>query len=64
MHGRVERWFVLRPNRDLTPLYLAKGLPLPDDCRVVVDAKSLRPLGVLPDGLDTPSRALRSPPPG
>jgi hypothetical protein len=53
--GRTEKWFVLRPNEDLASNYLEKGVPLPRGCRVVVDAQSLRPLGVLPDDVPAPT---------
>jgi hypothetical protein len=45
--GRVEELFVLRPHPDLVPTYRANGVELPPGCRIVVDAYSLRPLGVL-----------------
>lgn len=45
--GRVETWFVLRPHPHLASNYEDKGVPLPHGCRVVVEAHSLRPVGVL-----------------
>jgi hypothetical protein len=63
--GRVERWFVLRPNENLASNYREKGVSLPRGCRVVVDARSLRPVGVLPDDVrvqaPTPSAAGYNP---
>jgi hypothetical protein len=46
-HGDVETWFVLRPYRELARHYEALGVELSADCRVVVEAGSLRPVGVL-----------------
>ena len=46
-NGRVEELFVLRPHPELVPTYRANGVELPPGCRIVVDAYSLRPLGVL-----------------
>jgi hypothetical protein len=43
----VETWFVVRPHRGLARRYAAAGVDLAPGCRVVVDARSLRPLGVL-----------------
>jgi hypothetical protein len=53
--GRVEKWFVLRPNQDMALNYLEKGVSLPRGCRVVVDAQSLRPVGVLPGEIQPPT---------
>ena len=47
-HGSIETWFVLRPHRDLAGRYAEMGVVLSPDCRVVVEAESLRPVGVLP----------------
>ena len=57
LEGRVERWFVLRPNEKLASNYLEKGLSLPRGCRVVVEAQSLRPVGVLPGEVQAPTPA-------
>ena len=46
-NGDVETWFVLRPYRELARHYEALGVELSADCRVVVEAGSLRPVGVL-----------------
>ena len=53
--GRVEKWFVLQPNESLASNYREKGVSLARGCRVVVEAASLRPLGVLADGIDAPT---------
>lgn len=53
--GRVEKWFVLRPNEDLAMKYLEKGVSIARGCRVVVDAESLRPLAVLPGDVQPPT---------
>jgi hypothetical protein len=45
--GDVETWFVLRPHPDLAPQFESLGVALSPGCRVVVEARSLRPVGVL-----------------
>ena len=45
--GELERWLVLRPHEGLAPRCEALGMPLTPGCRVVVEADSLRPVGVL-----------------
>jgi len=50
-HGNVETWFVVRPHHELADHYAALGVVLSPDCRVVVEAESLRPVGVLPENL-------------
>ena len=67
--GDVERWYIVRPHRDLAPLYQAMGVEITPDCRVVVEAESLRPVGVLAEALPAaPSPAGYNPyfdlPPG
>ena len=47
VRGEVETWFVLRPHGELAPRYKALGVTLSPDCRVVVEARSLRPVGIL-----------------
>jgi hypothetical protein len=54
--GRTERWFILRPRVDLASTYAANGSPLAQGCRVVVEANSLRPVGVLPGDARVPAR--------
>ena len=45
-NGKSEKWFVVAPHRGLAPNYYARKVPLPQGCRLVVDACSLRPVGV------------------
>jgi hypothetical protein len=45
---RLETWYVMVPDRALADQYQALGVQLTPGCRVVVDAGSLRPVGVLP----------------
>ena len=45
--GETERWYVVRPGREMAPRYQAMGFALTPGCRVVVEAQSLRPVGVL-----------------
>jgi hypothetical protein len=47
-HGSVETWFVVRPHQDLAQHYARLGVVLLPNCRVVVEAESLRPVGLLP----------------
>jgi hypothetical protein len=47
-HGSTETWFVVKPHQGLAGHYAALGVELSPDCRVVVEAASLRPVGVLP----------------
>ena len=49
--GRVEKWFVIRPHQDLANHYARLGVVLVTNCRVVVEAGSLRPVGLLPEDL-------------
>ena len=43
----MERWFVVRPHKELGPRYRELGFPISNNCRVVVEAESLRPVAVL-----------------
>ncbi len=45
-NGKSEKWFVVAPHQGFTPNYYASDLPLSRGCRLVVDAHSLRPVGV------------------
>jgi hypothetical protein len=47
--GNVETWFVVRPHQDLAQHYARLGVVLSPNCRVVVEAASLRPVGLLPE---------------
>ena len=53
-HGTVETWFVVRPDRSLARQYEALGMELSPDCRVVVEAESLRPVGVIEEDVPVP----------
>jgi len=44
---RLETWWIVRPHASFAPRCAALGLALTPGCRVVVDANSLRPIGVL-----------------
>ena len=50
-HGNVETWFVVRPHQDLATHYARLGVVLLPNCRVVVEAESLRPVGLLPEDM-------------
>jgi len=54
-HDHIEKWFVLRPHPQLASSYQEKGVPLPHGCRIVVEAHSLRPVGVLEAILPPPT---------
>jgi len=45
--GRLETWYVMRPHPAQTPRYRALGMRITPGCRLVVEAQSLRPVGVL-----------------
>ena len=54
--GRVEKWFVLRPHRDsLAKNDRAHGIALPRGSRIVVEALTLEPVGVLPSDVPPPA---------
>ena len=44
---RRDTWLVVRPNPAFAPRVKEMGMSLTPGCRVVVDAVSLRPVGVL-----------------
>lgn len=48
--GEHEKWLVVRPESS-APSYKAMGVAISPGCRVVVDAFTLRPVGVLDDEL-------------
>ena len=56
-HGRVEKWLIVRPHLDAASVYREKGIALPSGCRIVVDADSLRPIGVLGRDVPPPTRS-------
>ena len=45
--GRLETWYVVRPDSGQARRYRALGLPATSGCRVVIEAPSMRPVGVL-----------------
>jgi hypothetical protein len=53
--GRVQRWFVLRPHRELATQYRSRGVTLPRGCRIVVEARTLEPVGVLESDVPPPA---------
>jgi hypothetical protein len=54
--GRTETWFVLRPHREFASEYRANGMSLSRGCRIVVEAKTLKPVGVLATDIPPPAR--------
>ena len=60
--GRLETWYVVRPHRGYVPRGPALGVPITPGCRLVVEAESLRPVGVLEGAMpDTPLPAGYNP---
>jgi hypothetical protein len=57
----VKTWFVVRPHEELKRRYQQLGLTLEPGCRVVVDGRSLQPVGVLPAGKQAPSAGAFNP---
>jgi hypothetical protein len=51
----LETWLVVRPGSAGVPRFAALGLSVSPGARVVVDAASLRPVGVLDANLPPPS---------
>jgi hypothetical protein len=47
-HDQLETWLVMRPHASSAPRCEALGMSLSPGCRLVVEAHSLRPVGVLP----------------
>ncbi|MEP7330369.1 MAG: hypothetical protein ABI777_14255, partial [Betaproteobacteria bacterium] len=57
-HDEFVTWLVLRPHGTASPLYAEQGLAVTAGCRVVVEANSLRPVGVVqPDPPVVPNAA-------
>jgi hypothetical protein len=54
-HGHVEKWLVPRPNRDFATRYRSACETLPQGCRIVVDADSLQPVGILATEVSPPT---------
>jgi len=50
-HGESERWFVMRADSRCVPRYAELGFAVEPGSRIVVEALSLRPVGVLEDNL-------------
>ena len=50
-HDRIETWLVVRPNSSSAPRCEELGMVLTPGCWLVVDAQSLKPIGVLDPAL-------------
>jgi hypothetical protein len=48
---RLETWLVVRPNSSCAPRCEELGVALTPGCRLVIEAESLRPVGVLDPAL-------------
>ena len=53
--GEIEKWFVVRPHREVASQYRARGFAVSRSSRLVVQAQTLEPVGVL--ALDVPPPA-------
>jgi hypothetical protein len=53
--GELETWFVLRPHDSFTPRCEEMGLAVPPGSRLVVDAESMRPVGVIEPEVPEPA---------
>ena len=53
--GRLRKWFVLRPHRDVAAKYASRGASLPRGSRIVVEARTLEPVGVLESDVPLPA---------
>ena len=54
--GRSERWLVLRPHHNLEAQYRSRGSALPHGWRLVVEARTLEPVGVLASQVPPPAQ--------
>ena len=54
--GERETWLVMRASPDAVPRFADAGLTVVPGSRVVVEAASLRPIGVLDGARSPPSR--------
>ena len=45
--GDIETWLIIRPLRDVGPQLASYGMAFTPGCRIVIEAASLRPVGVL-----------------
>jgi hypothetical protein len=60
--GQLETWYVVRPDSRQARRYRASGLPITSGCRVVLEAQSMQPVGVLePDVPEAPLPAGYNP---
>ena len=51
-----ETWLVMRADPEAVPRYAEMGLAVTEGSRVVVEAESLRPIGILTRGVSAPAR--------
>jgi hypothetical protein len=54
--GRLRKWFILRPHGDVATRYRARGVAIPRGCRLVVEARTLEPVGVLASEVPPPAQ--------
>ena len=54
--GTRETWLVMRADPGAVPRYAQMGLAVTPGARVVVEAASLRPIGILERGAAPPNR--------
>jgi hypothetical protein len=54
--GARETWLVMRADRGAVPRYAQMGLHVTPGARVVVDAGTLRPIGILEREIAAPNR--------
>jgi hypothetical protein len=45
--GQLDTWYVVRPDAGQARRYRALGLPATSGCRVVIEAQSMQPVGVI-----------------
>ena len=50
-HGQKERWYVMRADSTSVPRYAELGFAVEPGSRIVVEADSMLPVGVLEDRL-------------
>ncbi len=46
-HKRRRTWYVVDPDRAMSPQYAALGLDLTPGCKVLVDAEAMRPVALV-----------------
>jgi len=54
--GRTERWLVLRPHRDPAAKSGFRGVAFPRGARLVVEARTLEPVGILDSEVPPPAQ--------